>query len=55
MMNDLSRKLHADVLAALTPEERWKLNEREAEELLRLCPEYAAVYLKRKLPAGGKR
>lgn len=53
-MKELSRKLQADVLAALSPTERWELNEREAEELSRLIPEYAAAYWKRKFPAGEK-
>jgi len=54
-MNDLSRKLQAAVLEALSPIERWELNEREAEELTRLWPEYAAVYWKRKFHVAGER
>ncbi|MBN2352392.1 MAG: hypothetical protein JXD23_07475 [Spirochaetales bacterium] len=53
-MSDFSRKLQAAVLEALSPMERWKLNEREAEELLRFCPDYAAVYWKRKFPVKAK-
>jgi hypothetical protein len=48
MIDDISRTLQAKVLEALSPEERWKLNEKEAEELLRLYPEYSVIYLKNK-------
>jgi hypothetical protein len=47
MRNDISARL-----AALSPEEKLELNERESKEILDLNPAYGAVYLKRKFARG---